>query len=115
MMTRKGSCVAIWLGQATDELEVDEYLGNDFGSDFHCCPEENNVPEFTVLPEPLKVHELLKPFSSSMHFMDAASNLAQQKGIIAATTAVIYYHTFFTSGTSPAHTAKLIFLGNFEW
>ena len=115
MMTRKGNCVAIWLGNFTDELDVDEYLYADFGRDFHCVPDEANVPEFAVRDSPVEISDLLKRFSQASHFAEAACKRACELGITTSSSAVIYYHTKFDPNQPCAVDAALLFLGNFEW
>ncbi len=113
-MRRKGSCVAIWLGHFTDELELDEYLYSEFGREFGCQPEENNVPEYSVHQAPLPIRELLSGFSFAKDFLEAAVLQASQRGISTATSAVIYYQSEHDEGIAPT-SAKMVFLGNITW
>jgi hypothetical protein len=115
MMTRKAKCVAIWLGNFTDELDADEYLYVGFGRDFHCRPDEANVPEFCVLDSAVEIPELLKGFSFESNFFEAACAQAQKSGIATSSTAVIYYQTHYECNEPPSDSASLTFLGNFEW
>ncbi len=114
-MPRIGRCVAIWLGDFTDELDADEYLFADFGRHFHCRPDDANVPELSVLHSAVEIAELLKGFSSVAHFIDAACTQAQMCGIVTSSAAVIYYQTYYEPVQPPASSPKLRFLGNFEW
>jgi hypothetical protein len=115
-LTRKARCVAIWIGQFSDEVELDDYLFFEFPQDFEVEPGEENQPEIAVRVEAERINDLLGKFSQADLFLDKAQKTATEKGIIDAKCAVVYYFSNFDDENYvPCDSFPLRFLGNIEW
>ena len=88
-----GGFISLWLGnKAVSELELDDYLSNQFESDFGFSIYGPDAPEYSAEEVSRGVRELLVGFSVYTTFLEAAVDAAHRTGWTDATTAVVFYN-----------------------
>ena len=108
--------VAIWLGDHRDELDLDEYMTDQFEDDFGFTINERQMPEIDTQPELVPVGELLKGFSMWESWYDSAVSRCAENGIEQASSAVVFHFLRFApERCQVVANPSLQFVGNFDW
>jgi hypothetical protein len=108
------SKISIWLGDISDELELDEYLSDQFAADFGFEIYPPAGPECTA-QEPADVRDLLEGFSQWRQFIDAAIVKAKAIGINQASCAVIFYNFAYDTSLIQNDIAPIHFIGTIAY
>lgn len=115
-LTRQARCVAVWVGDFSEVVELDDYLYFEFPHDYEVDPDEDNQPEIAVKADGQPIRLLLSQFSDAKMFIDLADRTAVEKRISNAKSAVVYYFSHFDEdGFAGAASLPLRFLGNLTW
>lgn len=108
--------VAIWIGDHRDELDLDEYMMNQFEDEFGFTVNERRMPEIDSQPEPVPVADLLKGFSMWENWYESAIEKCSEIGIEHGASAVVFHFLRFSSERCQiADEPGLQFVGNFDW
>jgi hypothetical protein len=93
---------SVWVGDLTDELSLDGYLGPAFLRDHGCLPHENS--EFVVLPAAVPLADLLHGAFLADYWGEQLIAAAASAGVSSASCALIrlhYHHTEDIPSQSP--------------
>jgi hypothetical protein len=108
--------VAIWVGNHRDELDLDEYMMEQFEDDFGFSVNERRMPEIDTQPEPVPVAELLKGFSMWDSWYRSAIARCAEIGIERCASAVVFHFLRYApERCQVAENPGLRFIGNFDW
>lgn len=108
--------VAIWIGDHQDELDLDEYMMEQFEDDFGFTVNERRMPEIDTHSEPIPIAELLKGFSMWESWYEAALSRCAEIGIEKSSSAVVFHFLRFSPELCKVQdNAGLRFIGNFDW
>jgi hypothetical protein len=107
---RVGKRISIWLGDIADEMELDDYLGDRFASDFGFDIYAPDGPECSVQEE-TNVHSLLQGFSQWRQFVDAAVEKAAAAGVERASAAIVFYNFEYDPSLVQNEDAPMRFIG----
>lgn len=83
--------ISIWLGDIDVEEKLEQYLSDEFASDFGFEIDEPAGPEMAAQQES-DVYSLLKGFSAWKTFADSAVDLAGTQGVHKACAAIVFYN-----------------------
>ena len=109
-----GPYVSVWVGQHRSEAELGDYLYCRFGEEFRFCVDERSLLEISVEPEPVSPALLIRGFSRAEKFQDEFIRGAEQLGIHAARSAMVFYFLAYTPDGLPiAATSETTYVGNF--
>ena len=111
---RVGKRISIWLGDVADEMELDDYLGNRFASDFGFEIYAPDGPECSAREE-TDVRSLLEGFSQWRQFVDAAVEKAAAAGVERASAAIVFYNFEYDPSLVQNENAPMRFIGNIPY
>lgn len=106
--------VSVWTGSITDEIELDDYLRENFPSDFGMSGDIGRVAESTVSEEPQEVSRLVNGFSQWKTYEKACVETAGKKGVATASCMVVFYGVKYDEREIRNPGAPLRFLGVFS-
>jgi Immunity protein 22 len=111
---RNGGFVSVWLGNISDEDDLDDYLADDFPDDFGFEIDPEDGPEYDVAEPAAPVLELLEGFSCYEDFWQEATNAAKSAGWEKASCALVFYN-FAYEGGEVSNDSPLSFIGTFPF
>lgn len=103
--------VSVWVGDLTNELDLDGYLGAPFAADHGC--KLSGQGEYTVQPAAMPLKELLARFSLADRWLASVLDTAQARGVHAASCAVVEQHYRYDAA-GPGQ-GPLRFLASVRW
>jgi hypothetical protein len=107
---RVGKRISLWLGDISDETELDDYLGEGFASDFGFEIDPPDGPECATQDE-TDVRSLLEGFSQWRQFVDAAVEQAAAAGVERASAAIVFYNFEYDPSLVQNEDALMRFIG----
>jgi len=107
---RVGKRISIWLGDIADEMELDDYLGDRFASDFGFEIYAPDGPECSAQEE-TDIRSLLEGFSQWRQFVDAAVEKAAAAGVERASAAIVFYNFDYDPSLVQNEDAPMRFIG----
>ena len=107
---RVGQRVSLWIGDISDETELDEYLGVCFASDFGFAIHSSVGPECSAQEES-DVRSLLEGFSQWRQFVDAGVEKATAAGVATASCAIVLYNFEYDPSLVRNNNASVRFIG----
>lgn len=108
--------VSIWVGDVTSEDELIEYVDDGgFAADFDYEPYPPLGREIATNPAPVPIGELVEGFSSWSSFADQCRQAASTLGISSSCCMVVLYNSAFEPSTASKRSARLRFLGSFNY
>jgi hypothetical protein len=112
----EGHVIAVWLGDFSDLLDLDDYLGPEFERDYGFTINERSMPEISD-PDGAEqnVRDLLNGFSGSRDWLDDAVHLCEQAGWSSAKAAVVFFHLRYRPELRTKADAPLQFVTNVPW
>jgi len=109
-----GPYVSVWVGQHQSEEELDDYIFHRFSHEFRFRVDDHNLPETSVESEPVPPAKLIHGFSRHEKFQDGFIHAAEQLGIHAAQSVMVFYFLAYTpEGLSVAPKPEMTYVGNF--
>lgn len=111
---RAAKQVSIWIGDFSDEMDLDDYLSEGFAEDFGFEIYPPDAPEAGAESE-TDIRSLLRGFSSWERFVDAAEELAHRRNIETASCAVVFYNFAYDPELIRTSDGPLRFLGTVPW
>lgn len=125
---REAEIVAVWAGDAENESDLNEYLGQPFESDYGFLLDQDDLPEFVVTFSEPRLHahynrpflqadvrELLSGFSWSDEWRDEAERCCRRIGCDTAKTVVVFPNLRYRENLARNTQSRLRFIGNFDW
>lgn len=103
--------VSVWVGEFTEELDLDGYLGEPFDRDHGLEPTDQG--EYVVRPSPLPLAELLDGCFLSDRWAPPLVEEARRRGVTEASCAVVRLHYRHTEQTPP--NSPLRFVASIQW
>lgn len=111
---RTSKSFSIWIGNISDEDQLDEYMNEQFSVDFGFEIYVPAGPECDA-GELKPVRDILTGFSQYSLFIDTACDLAKAKGIDKANSAIVFYQMKYDELLiSNNRSNKFEFIGNIE-
>jgi hypothetical protein len=109
-----GPYVSIWVGNHRSELDLDEYLGEQFSEDFRFTLDENMMPEISAHDAPQPMNELVTGFSRHEKFRDEFLARAAELGIKEASSIIVFHFLAYSPKDLPiAAKPSMQFVGSF--
>jgi hypothetical protein len=106
--------ISFWLGDITDEIELDDYLSSKFSSDFGFEVFAPDGPEASAQEE-TGIRTLLTGFSQWQKFVDAAVALAAKLGVERASSAIVFYNFAYDPTLVANRNARFRFVGTIPY
>lgn len=107
---RVGKHISIWIGNISDELELDEYLSENFAQDFGFEIHPSDGPECSATQK-TDVRILIEGFSGWQTFIDPAVDLAKSAGVTSASTTIVFYNFEYDPDMIQNTNAPVQFIG----
>jgi hypothetical protein len=107
---RVGKRISIWLGDISDEIELDDYLSERFARDFGFEVYAADGPECSAQEE-TDVRSLLEGISQWRTFVDAAVGKAAAAGVERASAAIVFYNFEYDPSLVQNEDAPMRFIG----
>ena len=81
---------SVWVGDFTDELSLDGYLGPGFRRDHGCLP--HDASEYDVRPKAVPLADLLSRSSLFASWGEPLLAVAAKAGVVSASCSLVYLH-----------------------
>ena len=109
-----GPYVSVWVGQHQSEEELDDYIFHRFSDEFRFRVDDRNLPEISVESEPVPPATLIHGFSRHEKFQDEFIRAAEELGICAARSIMVFYFLAYSPEGLPVSVEpEMTYVGNF--
>ena len=103
--------VSVWVGDFRSEDDFDEYLLDQFATEFGFEVRPRAVREIGVEPEPVDISQLVQGFSRSKTFDSKVVDAARTNGVTKASSMFIIYNFKYDSSCQTVSNPRVKFIG----